>query len=166
MKRCIVIDCIAIVINVVAAATHFCIGNTHAGIAWLAAATWCVACLFVELRVSDWKDIAKQSIDALEAHLGGRVVCVGKIKMDGKGQDVSGSKDASKEIPGPIEDALKGMVECTKEALHYIGQGNFEFTVSHNGVDMKISISDEEVEKWKREHAVKEEVDGCEKADV
>lgn len=164
MKSLVVVYCIAIAVNVAAGVTNFGSGNTSAGIAWLAAALWCISCLVVESKSSSWKNLANDAIDAFGAHLGRCVECRGKIKMDGEGEDVQGSKDALEGIPGPIVDSLRGIVECTKEALHYICQGSLEFAVSHNGVDMKISISEEDVEKWKREHAVKEEVDGDEKA--
>ena len=144
MKWFVVVDCVGIAVNVAAGIAHFGSGNTPAGLGWLAAATWCVACMFADSRASDWKNLAKESIDALGAHLGGRVVCVGDIKMDGEGKDVSGSEDAPEEITGPVADSLKGIAECTKEALHYIDQGNLEFSVSHGGVTLSVSIPEDD----------------------
>ena len=72
---------------------------------------------------------------------------------DGHGKsDVPGDPDGKKvgkdDLPQAIVEALKGMALCTKEAMHYIGNGNGEFMVSHNGVELKVSIPEDAMKEW------------------
>lgn len=123
-------------------------------------------------------DTANKAVAALGATLGGKVVCMGTVevdkdgnpkaikvgvskgkevkegrKEDGHGEsDVPGDPDGKKvgkeDIPQAIFEALKGMALCTKEAMHYIGNGNGEFMVSHNGVELKVSIPEYAMKEW------------------
>lgn len=119
-----------------------------------------------ELAISA-ADTANKAVAALGAALGGKVVCMGTVevdkdgnpkaikvgvnkgkKEDGHGEsDVPGDPDGKKvgkeDIPQAIVEALKGMALCTEEAMHYIGNGNGEFMVSHNGVELKVSIPED-----------------------
>lgn len=120
-------------------------------------------------------DTANKAVAALGATLGGKVVCMGTVevdkdgnpkaikvgvskgkegrKEDGHGEsDVPGDPDGKKvgkeDIPQAIVEALKGMALCTEEAMHYIGNGNGEFMVSHNGVELKVSIPEDAMKEW------------------
>lgn len=112
-------------------------------------------------------DTANKAVAALGATLGGKVVCMGTVEVDKDGNpkaikvgvnkgkeedghgesDVPGDPDGKKvgkdDIPQAIAEALKGMALCTEEAMHYIGNGNGEFMVSHNGVELKVSIPED-----------------------
>ena len=83
---------------------------------------------------------------------------VGKEGKEGKEEDGHGKSDVpgdpdgkkvgKEDIPQAIVEALKGMALCTEEAMHYIGQGTGEFMVSHNGVELKVSIPDDAMKEW------------------
>lgn len=112
-------------------------------------------------------DTANKAVSALGAALGGKVVCMGTVEVDKDGNpkaikvgvnkgkeedghgesDVPGDPDGKKvgkeDIPQEIVEALKGMALCTEEAMRYIGNGNGEFMVSHNGVELKVSIPED-----------------------
>lgn len=115
-------------------------------------------------------DTANKAVAALGAALGGKVVCMGTVEVDKDGNpkaikvgvskdkegkeedghgksDVPGDPDGKKvgkeDIPQAIAETLKGMALCTNEAMHYIGNGNGEFMVSHNGVELKVSIPED-----------------------
>jgi hypothetical protein len=115
-------------------------------------------------------DTANKAVAALGAALGGKVVCMGTVevdkdgnpkaikvgvnkgkegkKEDGHGEsdvpdDPDGKKVGKEDIPQAIVEALKGMALCTEEAMRYIGNGNGEFMVSHNGVELKMSIPED-----------------------
>lgn len=112
-------------------------------------------------------DTANKAVAALGAALGGKVVCIGTVEVDKDGKpkaikvgvnkgkeedghgesDVPGDPDGKKvgkeDIPQAIVEALNGMALCTEEAMHYICQGNGEFMVSHNGVELKVSIPED-----------------------
>lgn len=123
-------------------------------------------------------DTANKAVAALGAALGGKIVCMGTVEVDKDGNpkaikvgvskgtegkeskeedghgksDVSGDPDGKKvgkeDIPQAIVEALKGMELCTEEAMHYIGQGTGEFMVSHNGVELKVSIPEDAMKEW------------------
>lgn len=120
-------------------------------------------------------DTANKAVAALGATLGGKVVCIGTVEVDKDGNpkaikvgvskgkegrkedghgksDVPGDPDGKKvgkeDIPQAIVEALKGMALCTEEAMHYIGNGNGEFMVSHNGVELKVSIPEDAMKEW------------------
>jgi len=120
-------------------------------------------------------DTANKAVAALGAALGGKIVCMGTVEVDKDGNpkafkvgvskgkegkeedghgksDVPGDPDGKKvgkeDIPQAIVEALKGMALCTEEAMHYIGQGNGEFMVSHNGVELKVSIPEDAMKEW------------------
>jgi hypothetical protein len=112
-------------------------------------------------------DTANKAVAALGAALGGKVVCMGTVEVDKDGNpkaikvgvskdkeedghgesdapgDPDGNKVGKEDIPQAIVEALKGMALCTEEAMHYIGNGNGEFMVSHNGVELKVSIPED-----------------------
>ncbi len=120
-------------------------------------------------------DTANKAVAALGATLGGKVVCMGTVEVDkdgnpkaikvgvskgkeGRKEDGHGKSDApgdpdgkkvgKEDIPQAIVEALKGMALCTEEAMHYIGNGNGEFMVSHNGVELKVSIPEDAMKEW------------------
>ena len=120
-------------------------------------------------------DTANKAVAALGAALGGKVVCMGTVEVDKDGNpkaikvgadkgkegkeedghgksDVPGDPDGKKvgkeDIPQAIVEALKGMALCTEEAMRYIGNGNGEFIVSHNGVELKVSIPEDAMKEW------------------
>lgn len=120
-------------------------------------------------------DTANKAVAALGAALGGKVVCMGTVEVDNDGNpkaikvgvskgkegrkedghgesDVPGDPDGKKvgkeDIPQAIVEALKGMALCTEEAMRYIGNGNGEFMVSHNGVELKVSIPEDAMKEF------------------
>lgn len=123
-------------------------------------------------------DTANKAVAALGATLGGKVVCMGTVEVDkdgnpkaikvgvskdkvgkeGKEEDGHGESDVpgdpygkkvgKDDIPQAIVETLKGMALCTEEAMHYIGNGNGEFMVSHNGVELKVSIPEDAMKEW------------------
>lgn len=120
-------------------------------------------------------DTANNAVAALGAALGGKVVCMGTVEVDkdgnpkaikvgvnkgrdgnkenGNGEsDVPGDHDGKKvgkdDVPQAIVEAMNGMEMCTEEALRYIGNGNGEFMVSHNGVELKVSIPEDAMKEW------------------
>lgn len=143
--------------------------------AWIVAAGWCINSLMEASDCNKAVDTANKAVAALGATLGGKVVCMGTVevdkdgnpkaikvgvskgkegrKEDGHGEsDVPGDPDGKKvgkdDIPQAIVEALKGMALCTEEAMRYIGNGNGEFMVSHNGVELKVSIPEDAMKEW------------------
>lgn len=118
-------------------------------------------------------DTANKAVAALGSALGGKIVCMGTVELDraikagankgkegkdGKEEDGNGESDVlgdpdgkkvgKEDIPQAIEEVLKGMALCTEEAMYYIGQGTGEFMVSHNGVELKVSIPEDAMKAW------------------
>lgn len=141
-------------------------GRYGTALAWIVAAGWCIKSLMEASDCNKLNDLASSAVDtankavaALGATLGGKVVCMGTVevkegrKEDGHGEsDVPGDPDGKKvgkeDIPQAIVEALNGMALCTEEAMRYIGNGNGEFMVSHNGVELKVSIPEDAMKEW------------------
>jgi len=108
----------------------------------LAACGWLCACL-VYLNVYEWKNPGMKSIDMLYSLIGGKGDIV-KIEVcrlnNGKdGKDLK-EKEPKKDLPDFAPKAAESFHECAKEFFHYVEEGNRDFSISHGGVTLSVSI--------------------------
>lgn len=122
----------------------------------LAACGWlCAALAYMRLNEAvkwsyRWESVADKAMEVFN-HLfgapGGR--CVGieihKIKADDGKAD--SEKESEKELPDFALDAANSFKECAGEFFHYIEEGTREFSISHGGISINVSIPESVPEK-------------------
>ena len=120
----------------------------------LAACGWLVAALaYMQINdmrryCEDWKRIGSKTVDLFNALFGtgGQIVSVEVKRVQKKSEEEKkeSEKKPEKELPDFAPKAAESLHECVKEFFHYIEEGNREFSVSHGGVTVSVSIPEDE----------------------
>ena len=119
----------------------------------------CACLAFIDLnlmtrRCNDWKNLCMKSIDLLRSLFGesGEIVGIEVLRLSND-KDVKGQKEdeSKKELPDFAPKAAESFHECAKEFFHYVEEGNREFSISHGGVTLSVSIPEDEPVPAKRE---------------
>ena len=116
----------------------------------LAACGWLVAAL-AYMQINDmrqycegWKSLGSKTVDLFNELFGtgGQIVSVEVKRIQKKSEEEK--KESEKELPDFAPKAAESLHECVKEFFHYIEEGNREFSVSHGGITVSVSIPEDE----------------------
>lgn len=117
--------------------------NALAACGWLAAALAYMQVNDLRRYCEDWKGLGSKAVDLFHALFGtgGQIVSV-EVKRREKTEEEK--KEPEKELPDFAPKAAESFHECAKEFFHYVEEGNREFSVSHGGVTVSVSIPEDE----------------------
>ena len=118
--------------------------NALAACGWLVAALAYLDVNDLRMYCEDWKDIGSKTVDLFHALFGtgGQIVGIAVKRVEKKSDDDKNEPD--KKLPDFAEKAAESFDECAKEFIHYVEEGNREFSVSHGGVTVSVSIPEDE----------------------
>lgn len=118
--------------------------NALAACGWLAAALAYIQVNDLRMCCEYWKDIGSKTVDLYHALFGtgGQIVGIEVKRVENKSEDDKNEPD--KKIPDFAEKAAESFDECAKEFIHYVEEGNREFSVSHGGVTVSVSIPEDD----------------------
>jgi hypothetical protein len=113
--------------------------NALAACGWLAAAVAYIQINDLLRCCEDWNDISKKTVDMLHAIFGtgGQIVGI-DVKRVGE------NKEPEEKRTDFATKASESFNECAKEFFHYIEEGNREFSISHGGVTLSVSIPEDD----------------------
>lgn len=122
----------------------------------LAACGWlCAALAYMRLNEAvkwsyRWESVADKAMEVF-GHLfgvsGGRCVGIEIHKIKAGDGDGDAEKSPEKELPDFALDAANSFKECAGEFFHYIEEGTREFSISHGGISINVSIPESAPEK-------------------
>jgi hypothetical protein len=117
--------------------------NALAACGWLAAALAYVQVNQLRMFCEQWKDLGSKATDIFHALFGngGQIVGI-EVKRVEKNTEEQG-KTEKKELPDFAPKAAESFHECAKEFFRYIEDGNREFSVSHGGITVSVSIPED-----------------------
>lgn len=109
-----------------------CGGRVNAVGGWLCAGcAWIVAC-DDRVWIMRWRSIADRATKCLlDTVSGGKAVGMGVCEVKNEKGD-----DKKDDISDTQNEAIMGIAKCVDEALEYIKQDNYEFTVSYGSVEI------------------------------
>lgn len=117
--------------------------NALAACGWLAAALAYVQVNQLRMFCEQWKDLGSKATDIFHALFGngGQIVGI-EVKRVEKNQEEKDNTE-KKELPDFAPKAAESFHECAKEFFRYIEDGNREFSVSHGGITVSVSIPED-----------------------
>ncbi len=117
--------------------------NAMAACGWLAAALAYMQINELRRCCEDWKGLGRKTVDLFHAIFGtgGQIVGIEVKRVEKKSEE--GKKEPEKELPDFAPKAAESFDECAKEFFHYVEEGNREFSVSHGGVTLSVSIPED-----------------------
>lgn len=118
--------------------------NALAACGWLAAALAYMQVNDLRRYCEDWKGLSSKTVDLFHALFGtgGQIVSVEVKRVEKKSEEAK--KEPEKELPDFATKAAESFHECAKEFFHYVEEGNREFSISHGGITLSVSIPEEE----------------------
>jgi hypothetical protein len=124
----------------------FCVfeNNALAACGWLSAALAYMHVNDLRRYCEDWKGLGRKAVDLLHSLFGtgGQIVSVKVKRVQKKSEEEK--KESKKELPDFAPKAAESFHECAKEFFHYVEEGNREFSVSHGGVTVSVSIPEDD----------------------
>ena len=117
--------------------------NALAACGWLAAALAYMQINDLRRYCEDWKGLGSKTVDLFHALFGtgGQIMSVEVKRVEKKSEEEK--KEPEKELPDFAPKAAESFHECAKEFFHYAEEGNREFSVSHGGVTVSVSIPED-----------------------
>ena len=118
--------------------------NALAACGWLVAALAYIYSNDMRMYCEEWKDIGRKTVDLFHSLFGtgGQIVGIEVKRVEKKSEEDKNEPD--KKLPDFAEKAAESFDECAKEFIHYVEEGNREFSVSHGGVTVSVSIPENE----------------------
>ena len=118
--------------------------NALAACGWLAAALAYIQVNALRRYCEDWKGLGIKTVDLFHALFGtgGQIMSVEVKRVEKKSEEEK--KKPEKELPDFAPKAAESFHECAKEFFHYVEEGNREFSISHGGVTLSVSIPEDE----------------------
>jgi hypothetical protein len=122
--------------------------NALAACGWLAAALAYIQVNSLRRYCEDWEGFGRKTVDLFHSLFGtgGQIVSVEVKRVHKKSEEEKNDskKEPKKELPDFAPKAAESFHECAKEFFHYVEEGNREFSVSHGGVTVGVSIPEDE----------------------
>ena len=122
--------------------------NAIAACGWLVAALAYIQVNDLRRDCEDWKGLGSKTVDLFHALFGtgGQIVGIEVKRVEKKSEEEKkeSEKEPEKELPDFAPKAAESLHECAKEFFHYVEEGNREFSVSHGGVTVSVSIPEDE----------------------
>ena len=122
--------------------------NALAACGWLVAALAYMHINDMRRYCEDWKRLGSNTVDLFHSLFGtgGQIVSVEVKRVQKKSEEEKkeSEKKPEKELPDFAPKAAESFHECAKEFFHYVEEGNREFSVSHGGVTVSVSIPEDE----------------------
>ena len=127
--------------------------NALAACGWLAAALAYIQINSLRRCCEDWARLGRKTVDLFHEIFGidGQIVGIEVERFEKKSEEEK--KEPEKELPDFAPKAAESFHECAKEFFHYVEEGNREFSVSHGGVTVSVSIPEDEPVPAKEEVA-------------
>lgn len=118
--------------------------NALAACGWLAAALAYVQVNQLRMFCEQWKDLGSKATDIFHAIFGtgGQIVGIEVKRVEKKSEEEK--KEPEKELPDFAIKALGSFRECAEEFFHYVDEGNREFSISHGGITLSVSIPEDD----------------------
>ena len=118
--------------------------NALAACGWFAAALAYIQVNDLRRCCEDWNGLCRKAVDLLHSiyGTGGQIVSVEVKRVEKKSEEEK--KEPEKEIPDFALKAAESFHECAKEFSHYVEGGSREFSISHGGVTLSVSIPEDE----------------------
>ena len=118
--------------------------NALAACGWLATAFAYIQVIYLRRHCEDWKSVCSKTVDLFHTLFGidGNITSTNVKRFDNKSEEEK--KEPEKELPDFAPKAAESFHECAKEFFHYVEEGNREFSVSHGGVTVSVSIPEDE----------------------
>lgn len=136
------------VMNIAFCCLAACLGvfenNALAACGWLVAALAYMLVNDLRQYCEDWKGLVSKNVDLFHAFFGtgGQIVGIEVKRIEKKSEEEN--KDPDKELPDFAPKAAESFHECAKEFFHYVEEGSREFSISHGGVTLIVSIPEDE----------------------
>ena len=129
---CLLVSCLCVFEN-----------NALAACGWLVAAFAYIYFNDMRMYCEEWKDIGSKTVDLFHALFGtgGQIVGIEVKRVEKRSEEDKNEPD--KKLPDFAEKAAESFDECAKEFIHYVEEGNREFSVSHGGVTVSVRIPDD-----------------------
>lgn len=125
--------------------------NALAACGWLAAALAYMQVNDLRMYCEDWKGLGSKIVDLFHALFGngGQIVGIEVKRVEKKSEEEKKEpeeekKEPEKDVPDFAPKAAYSLHECTKEFFHYVEEGNREFSISHGGVTLSVSIPEDD----------------------
>lgn len=118
--------------------------NALAACGWLAAALAYIHVNDLRRCCEDWQGLGSKTVDLFHAFFGtgGQIVGIEVNRVEKKSEEAK--NEPEKELPDFAPKAAESFHECAKEFFHYVEEGNREFSISHGGVTVSMSIPEDD----------------------
>lgn len=120
------------------------LNNALAACGWLSAALAYIQVNSLRRYCEDWEGFGRKTVDLFHNFFGtgGQIVGIEVKRVENKSEEEK--KDPDKELPDFAPKAAESFHECAKEFFHYVEEGNREFSVSHGGITLSVSIPEDD----------------------